>query len=91
MLRNTSSRCHLSPSRLCPATLQAASILWTELDAPAPHGLVAQPHTPLEQQLLDRSERHVEAVIEPDAVADDLGREAVTLVEVGAHKSPTLA
>jgi len=48
-----------------------------------PHGLVDQLDTALERQLLDRSKRNVEAVIKPDAVANELGREAVAFVEVG--------
>ena len=52
---------------------------------------MAQLDASLEQQFLDRPERHAEAVVEPDAVADDFSGEAVTFVKVSTHESLTLA
>src|SRR4051794_30430572 len=48
-----------------------------ELERPLPHGLVADRDAAGGQQLLDHPQGEREAEVEPDRVADDLGREAV--------------
>src|SRR4051794_6631310 len=48
-----------------------------ELERPLPHGLVADGDAAGGQQLLDHPQAEREAEVEPDRVADDLGREAV--------------
>src|SRR3954453_15668636 len=48
-----------------------------ELEAPLPHGLVADGDAASGQHLLDHPQGEREAEVEPDRVADDLGREAV--------------
>ena len=48
-----------------------------ELERPLPHGLVADHDAPCRQHLLDHAQAEREAEIEPDRVADHLGREAV--------------
>lgn len=72
-------------SWLCPATLQPSGILGTELEATAPHGFIAQNNAALEHQFLDLAKRHPKAVVEANAVANDLGREAVAFVKVGTN------
>src|SRR5207245_4441188 len=48
-----------------------------ELERPLPHGLVADGDAAGGGQLLDHPQGEREAEVEPDRVADDLGREAV--------------
>ena len=48
-----------------------------ELERPLPHGFVAHEDAASGQHLLDHPQAQREAEVEPDRVADDLGREAV--------------
>ena len=61
--------------RQAPADLVGERL--AELADPLPHGLVADDDAAGRQQLLDQAQPEREAEIEPDGVADDLGREAV--------------
>src|SRR3954469_1862229 len=54
-----------------------ASERLTELPGPLPHGLVAHDDAASGQHLLDYAQAEREPEIQPDCVADDLGREAV--------------
>src|SRR5215213_987471 len=54
-----------------------------ELEAPLPHGLVAEDDATSRQHLLDHAQAQRKAEVEPDRVADDLGREAVAAVAGG--------
>ena len=45
-----------------------------KLDTPEPHRLVADRNTPFGQQLFDIPMAQVESMIQPDRVADDVGR-----------------
>ena len=74
--------------KLRPAALEPSRVLTPELQTPAPDGLITQHDAPLEHQFLNVSERKAEAVVEPDAVADDLVREAVAFVEGATHGRP---
>jgi hypothetical protein len=63
-----------------------------ELAAPLADGFVGDDDPTGEQQLFDVPIAEAEAVIEPDAVADDLGRETMMFIRVGwcgsVHSSP---
>ena len=54
-------------AQLCSSALQPLCVLAAELQIPARYRLVAQPHTPLEHYLLNRSKRQPEAEVDPDA------------------------
>jgi hypothetical protein len=76
MVTTTSSRCHLSPGQGKPATDSVRDRL-AELARPLPHGLVAHGDAAGGQHLLHHAQAEREPKVEPDGVADDLGREAV--------------
>jgi hypothetical protein len=59
-----------------------------ELPAPAPDRFVGEKHATLGQQQLHVSQAQAEHVIEPDHVADDLGREAMAVMRVCRGDSP---
>ena len=67
-------------ARLRPSPTQPAGELAAELQAPLPDALVADDDAPLGEDQLDVSEAQAEEVLQPDSVADDLGREAVPRV-----------
>src|SRR3954453_20303720 len=48
-----------------------------ELERPLPYGLVADDDAACGQHLLDHAQAEREAEIQPDGVANDLGREAI--------------
>jgi hypothetical protein len=54
----------------------------------AASGLVGHDHTPHGEEVFDISEAQTESVVEPDGVADDLGREPVSVVArcFGVHR-----
>ena len=58
------------------APTQSVGVGLPELRAPLPHCLVAEGDPTLGHHLLDLTETQREAVVQPDAVADDLRREA---------------
>ncbi len=62
------------------STLQPASVLWTELEAPKPDRFVGNRDAALRQQFLNVPKAHAESVVEPDRVADDLGRKSISIV-----------
>jgi hypothetical protein len=57
----------------------------TELAAPLPDGFIGYDNPTGAQELFHIAVAETEAVIQPDAVADDFGREAVVLIAVGGH------
>jgi len=65
-----------------PAAAQAVGKALTEFPAPAPHGLIGDDNAPLRQKQLNITEAEAEHVIQPDSMADDLGREAMAVVRV---------
>jgi len=69
--------------RLWPAAAQAVGETLTEFLAPAPHCLVGHDHTTFGQNQLNVPETQAEHVVQPDGMADDLGREAVAVMRVG--------
>jgi hypothetical protein len=71
---------------LCATTFERSGVLVAKLRTPTPHGLVAQLDTTLEQQCLDLTKRHFEAVVKPQTVTDDLSRETVAFVQAVLHE-----
>ena len=63
--------------------LQSLRVEGTELDAPEPDGFIADCDTPLGKEIFDITMAEIEAIVEPDSVADDIGWEPVTLE--GSH------
>jgi hypothetical protein len=66
-----------SVARLWPPPAQLVGKALPELQAPAPDALVGDDHASLGQQQLDAPPAQAEHVVEPDGVADDLGRKAM--------------
>jgi hypothetical protein len=57
-----------------------------KLSAPVPHAFVRQGDSTFRHQLLDIAIAEGEAVVQPHAVADDLGWESMTLVQIGGRQ-----
>jgi len=55
----------------------------SELLAPAPHRLVRARYPAFRQDQLNIAQAETEHMVEPNSVADDLGREPMTVVRVG--------
>ena len=64
---------------------QALGIFRPKLDAPEANRFVACDSTPFRQQVFDISMAQIEAMIQPDSVADDVGWKTVALVYVHAR------
>jgi hypothetical protein len=64
---------------------QVPGDLRAELDRPTANGLAADLDPALGQEFFDVAETQGEAEIEPHRVADDLGREPMTLEGQGTH------
>jgi len=69
---------HTLPSAAPPNFRQSLG----ELAAPAPDRFVGNLHAAFGQHQLDVPQAQAEGMVQPDGVADDLGREAVTMVRV---------
>ncbi len=67
-------------TRVCAPAAQSRSTAWAELCAPRTDRLVGDRHSPFGQELLDIAQAQVEAELEPNGMADDLGRVAITSV-----------
>jgi hypothetical protein len=76
---NTSSRFSWS----WPAVAQAIGETRAEFLAPASHGFVGDDHAALSQDHLHIAQAEAEHVVQPDGMADNLGREPMTIVGVG--------
>jgi hypothetical protein len=61
-----------------PFTLEAAGVVWPELQGPPATSLLRDEDTTLEQHLLDQSQAQRDSEIEPNRVSDDLGWKAMT-------------
>ena len=70
-------------SRPWSAASQAARECLAELLAPLTNGLIRDNDATFSQQQLNISQAEAEHVIQPDRVADDLGRKAVAVVRIG--------
>ena len=68
--------------------LELSSVLSTKLPRPLSDGLVGHDDAALSQEIFDISEAQTESVVEPNSVADDLGREPVSAVArcFGVHR-----
>ena len=75
-------------TRLRPSPAQLPGEVAAELQAPLPDALVGDDHAPLGQDQLDIAQAEAEHVVQPDGVADDLGREAVPGVAGGVWRHP---
>ena len=64
--------------------IQSACINGTELDTPEADCLPAERDAAFCQQILDIPEAEVEAIVEPDGIGNDIGRDSVSLV--GNHE-----
>jgi len=70
-------------SRPWSAASQAARESLAELLAPLTNRLIGDNHATFSQQQLNIPQAEAEHVIQPDCVADDLGRKAVAIVRIG--------
>jgi hypothetical protein len=69
--------------RVAQATLsplELSSVLRTKLPRPLSDGLVGHDDAPLGEEVFDISDAQKESVVQPDGVADDLGREPVSVI-----------
>jgi hypothetical protein len=66
-----------------PAASELMGIRLSEFPAPLPDRLVGDDDSAGEQQLFNVSVAEAEAVVQPDAMADDLGRNPMVCVQVG--------
>ncbi len=76
----------------CQATLsllQFLGILRSKLLTPLPNGFIGQRNTAFSQQFFHFAEAQTKAVIQPHGVANNFGRETMSLVtnRVGSHTS----
>ena len=82
----TSSRCQMSPGRV-PGDGRRGR--WPGRTPPPTGGSSRRGQDPsFEQQLLDEAQTEREADVEPYGVADDVGREAVTMVRIRSAFHP---
>jgi hypothetical protein len=61
-------------------SLQSACVNGTELDAPKADRFAGDRDAAFCQQVFDISMAQIEAIVEPDSVGDDVGRESVSFV-----------
>ena len=66
-----------------PSMPELIGIGLPELQAPLPDGFIGHDHPTGEQEFFDIAVAETEAEVQPDAIADDLSREAVVFVWVG--------
>jgi hypothetical protein len=71
-----------------PTPAQSVGETRCEFLAPAPHRLVGDDNTAFRQDQLDIPETKAEYVVQPDRVADDLGREPIAVVGSGDDVIP---
>jgi hypothetical protein len=77
-------------ARARPTPAQTAGEARAELQAPPPNALVGHDHAAFGQDQLDIPKAQAEDMIEPDRVADQLGRKAMTIVRVGRLPHATI-
>ena len=61
-----------------------------ELEAPSPNALIGDNHAAFGKDQLDVAKTQAKHVVKPDRMADQLGREAVTVVRVWRLLHPTI-
>ena len=62
------------------STLEPASVFRAELDAPKPDCFVGHRDAALGQEIFYIAKAHTESMVQPYGVADDLGRESISMV-----------
>jgi hypothetical protein len=62
--------------------LQSFRVESTEFDAPQSDGFVADSYTAFSQKVFDITVTEIESIVQPDSVADDIGREPVSFVGI---------
>jgi hypothetical protein len=75
-----------SLSRTRPTSLQLIGIILPKLETPLADGLMGHVDAALEQEFLHVAVAQREAIIQPDAMADDLPGEAVVFVAFGGSE-----
>jgi hypothetical protein len=70
-------------SRARPASLQLIGVILPKLETPLADGLMGHVDAALAQEFLHVAVAQREAIIEPDAMADDLSGKAVVFVAFG--------
>ena len=65
-------------------TLQAAGINGSEFDTPKPDRLSADSDASLSKEIFDITVAEIEAIVEPDGIADDIGGELVSFIGIHA-------
>jgi hypothetical protein len=70
-------------SRAAPAAAQAVGETRSEFLAPAPYCLIGDNNPALSQKQLNIPQTEAKDVVQPDSVANDLGREPMTIVRIG--------
>ena len=70
------------------SALELSGVLRTKLPRPLSDGLVGHDDAPLGEEIFDIPEAQTESIVEPDRMADDLGREPVSVVArcFGVHR-----
>ena len=61
-------------------SLQSSSVYSSEFDAPEADRFAADSDTAFSEKIFDISVAEIEAEVQPDGVADDIGRESMALV-----------
>ena len=72
-------------------SFQTTSINRSEFDTPETDRFSADGDAPFGEQVFNVSMAEVEFVVEPDGVADDVGRESVTLISIHGPSVSTSA
>jgi hypothetical protein len=72
-------------------SLQPAGVNRTKLDAPEADRFAADSDPSLSEQILDVSVTQIEAMVQPHGIADDFGRESVTLISIHHRILPIFA
>ena len=70
------------------SSLQLPSVVGAELPAPLANGFVGHDDSSFGQQILNIPEAHAVSVVEPDGMADDVGRKAMPMVAGPASVHP---
>jgi hypothetical protein len=61
---------------------QSSGVYSSEFDAPKTYRFAADDDASLSQQIFNISMAEIEAVVQPDCVGNDIGRESVTLISI---------
>ena len=75
-------------AELTLSTPQPPGVIGAELPAPLPNGFVRHDDAAFGQQILDIPEAQAVSVVEPDSVADDVGRKAMPKVARSSSVHP---